>query len=79
MTPWTATVAKLATDDGLWKIQTAGTWKIGQEVEIDFDSRKVQKFVHQPTGQTFDCEVVATIKPIPGEPERYIPIELLDL
>jgi hypothetical protein len=78
MTAWTATISKLRSDDGFWTIQP-GVARVGQEIAIDFDSRRVVKFIHQPTGQEFECEVVDALDQLPGETDMVFPVELLDL
>ena len=77
MKPWTVTISKLKSDDGFWHLQ--GHYNVGDTLEIDLDSRGMQKFINRPTGIEFECEIVNTVRPLPGSVKTFFPTELLEI
>lgn len=74
MTPWPATIKKRTSADGFWVLRDP-TLVVGAEIEVDIDSRRMQKYRNNPTGKLFECEIVNVI----GGPLEDIPTELLEL
>lgn len=76
-----ATLVKLATSDGFWRIKEHRPVQPGKVYIVDLDTIRVEKCWNIPTGKLFECELVEawdTSGPLPDD-FRHMPTELLEL
>ena len=74
MTPFQATVTKSQTADNFWKLLPNGPVKIGDVLDVDLDSRRMEKRVRGNTN--WEGEVIERIV---GNERQTWPTEILDL
>lgn len=71
-----ATLEKLSSADGFWNI-IGGSAQIGKIYMVDLDTIRTGKFINEPTGKAFVCEIVDVMED-DGE-WQYFPTELLKI
>lgn len=74
-TPWTATIIKFRSDDGNWVLADNSGYEVGQPVEVDLDTRRVQEFSRN--GKKFQTEVIELAEET--SPRMLFPTELLEI
>lgn len=79
MTPWSTSIVKAQTAEGHFILTAAAPWQVGQTIDVDIDSRRVEEYFSRTKQQTFKTEVIDLVEPLPNGQKIYFPVELLDL
>lgn len=77
MSSWSALIIKPQTDDGEWVLLPGGYYKVGDEIQIDLDSKSVREFTRD--GEPILCEVVAIADEDAFAERVWMPVEILEL
>lgn len=79
MTPWSATIISDRSLDGFWELLPNPKYKMGDEIEVDLDSRRVETRRKLGTKETWKGEIVNVVDAQNKfGPQLVFPTELLE-